>query len=116
VSPGASNGTVFDINLIVTDREQAQRSEDTFEALERTAQVISVRTKALTPPPDLRKEIETITSYKKVDENTIIATQRTATFLSALDPRYRLAFGRNPRVSNTAVDIRSYKVTYKKIG
>lgn len=32
-------GTVFDIDLIVTDREQSETSPNTFEALERTAQV-----------------------------------------------------------------------------
>jgi hypothetical protein len=33
-------GTVFDIDLIVTDREQSQVTPNSFEALERTAQVI----------------------------------------------------------------------------
>jgi hypothetical protein len=115
VSPIASNGTVFDIELIVTDRDQAQRTPDTFEALERTAQVITVRANIAMPPAPLRKEIETITSYTRMDANTIVAVQRTATFLSPIDPRYRLAAARDPRVSNTAVDIRKYIVTYKKL-
>ena len=37
--PQNCQGTVFDIDLIVTDREQSQVSPDTFDALERTAQV-----------------------------------------------------------------------------
>ena len=31
---------MFDIDLIVTDREQSETSPNTFEALERTAQVM----------------------------------------------------------------------------
>ena len=67
------------------------------------------------PPPSLKKEIETITVYKKLDANTIRAQQRTATFLSPQDPRFSLAFARQPAVIDSAVDIRNYNVVYKRI-
>lgn len=37
--------------------------------------VITVRARAAIPPLPLRKEIETITSYTKVDASTIVAIQ-----------------------------------------
>ena len=38
-------------------------------------QVITVRARLSVPPVPLRKEIETITTYKKIDDTTIVATQ-----------------------------------------
>ena len=38
-------------------------------------QVITVRARAAIPPVPLRKEIETITSYTKIDSSTIVAVQ-----------------------------------------
>jgi hypothetical protein len=39
---------VFDIDLIVTDREQSETSPNTFEALERTAQVMILKENSFT--------------------------------------------------------------------
>lgn len=39
---------MFDIDLIVTDREQSETSPNTFEALERTAQVMFLKENSCT--------------------------------------------------------------------
>lgn len=67
------------------------------------------------PPPPLRKEIETINVYKRVNDSCITSIQRTATFYSKADARYINAFEKDPRVESTAIDVRSYEVTYIKI-
>lgn len=115
ISPKDANGGSFDVDLTVTDREQKMGTKsDTFDALERTIQVVSAKVYTPVSPP-LRKEIETITSYKRISESRIQAIQRTATFLSSADPRYRIAFAKNPDVENRAVDIRMYKCIYEKL-
>lgn len=127
ISPPVSNGTIFDIELVTTDREFGStitprisgrnriklESNVVFDVLEKTQQIIRVRSNPPTLP--LRKNIETITCYRIVDENTMVATQRTATFLSPFDPRYKIAQSKDERVANTAVDIRSYDVIYKRM-
>lgn len=121
VSPDKANGAKFEIILQTTDREQNQPSYGRFQALERCTQiirpVIPVDPSATAPQPAavLRKDIETITTYERVSESQIVGRQRTATFLSPADPRFRLAYAREPRVLTDAVDIRSYTVKYQKI-
>jgi len=136
ISPRAAGGLTYDIDLIVTDRDQRSlRSSsssssssssvssvpDRFDALERTLQIVSTRSNTaivgdISPPsPSLRKEIETVTSYTRISDAKLEAIQRTATFLTPSDPRYRLAFAKNPDVEKKAVDIRIYKVIYEKI-
>ena len=44
-----------------------------------------------------------------------ICLKRTATFLSAEDPRYELSYARDPSVRDTAIDIRKYTLSYNKI-
>jgi len=118
VSPAQDQGSLFDIDLIPTDRIFTDNSDkDTFAVLERTTQLISVRIDALSrnPPPPRRKEIETTTVYKRKSDDVVEATQRTATFLSMADPRFKKAFELDERVKFTAVDIRKYKVTYTRL-
>ena len=113
VKPEKSN-IQFEILLKTTDREQQQVNANTFVAMERTAQIITPLATG-EKQASLRKDIETITSYRLVDANTIIALQRTATFLSPDDPRFALAYSRERRVASEAVDIRQYSVKYTKI-
>ena len=67
------------------------------------------------PPLPLRKEIETITVYTYINDDQFTAQQRTATFLSNRDPRYFTAYQKDPRVENTAIDVRSYTLNYQRI-
>jgi len=121
VSPTNSGGSFFDIDLQVTDREYNEISNNEFVVLERTKQTIrnvipqTEFSSQRISPPSLQKEIETITSYKKIDDNTIFGKQRTATYYSILDPRYNKLQAAEPRISDTAVDIRYYELTYNKI-
>eukprot|EP01041_Mallomonas_annulata_P001438 gene1438-2768_t len=125
ISPPSSKGAIFDIELLTTDREYCAHNQSSsssspyfswFEAMERTSQIIRVRSDKDGPDTlPLRKNIETITLYTFIDKDTIQAIQRTATFLSPLDPRYSVAVSRNPDVYNTAVDIRRYDVFYRRI-
>ena len=121
VSPTASGGAFFDIDLQVTDREYSQISDNEFIVLERTKQAIrnvipqTEFSSQRIAPPSLQKEIETITLYKKIDDNSIFGKQRTATYYSILDPRYNKLQAAEPHISDTAVDIRYYELTYNKI-
>mmetsp|Transcript_1304 Transcript_1304/g.2112 ORF Transcript_1304/g.2112 Transcript_1304/m.2112 type:complete len:393 (+) Transcript_1304:56-1234(+) len=65
--------------------------------------------------PVLQKEIETITIYTPVDNNQVTAKQRTATYLSPLDPRYSLAVAREPAVAREAIDVRTYDLSMQRI-
>jgi hypothetical protein len=65
--------------------------------------------------PPLKKDIETINVFHLVDDNTIRAYQRTATFLTSQDPRYELAFARDSRVKTIATDVRRYDIQYKRL-
>ena len=49
--------------------------------------VITVRARLSVPPIPLRKEIETITTYKKIDDSTIIAVQVRSLVLGILAHR-----------------------------
>lgn len=125
VAPNGSNGQSFDINLVPTDRlystpSMTSMKGDYFECMEQSTQeVLAVVPKEVEltsgRPPALRKDVETITLYKKVSDDLIIAKQRTATYLSSKDPRFKLALARDPRVKDVAVDVRLYDVTYKRI-
>lgn len=71
------------------------------------------------PPPPLIKDIETITLYRKdgatSESEKVVATQRTATFLSPSnngDPYLAAAV---QRVGGRAVDVRTYRVSYTRI-
>ena len=122
VSPAGSNGGVFDIHLVTTDREFKQVTPTVFECFERTSQEIRPRASRsqdsqvdpLPPSAVLRKDIETVTVYQEQKPGLIIARQRTATYLSADDSRYKNALALNPAVANTAIDIREYLVTYER--
>jgi hypothetical protein len=61
------------------------------------------------------KEIETISIYDIIDENTIRCKQRTSTYLvpSQTDPN---AFRRWQMSRGNAVDVRKYDVTYTRAG
>lgn len=121
VSPIQSNGAFFDINLQVTDREYEILSNNEFIVLERTKQTIrnvipqTEFSNQRISLPSLQKEIETITLYKKIDENNIFATQRTATYFCKLDPRYEKLVELAPNIIDTAVDVRYYEITYNKL-
>jgi len=132
ISPPTSKGAIFDIELLTTDRQSSLQPSVSvpnpsdlsssittplrFEAMERTSQVIRVRAeKDDKPTLPLRKNIETITLYLVVDKDTIRGVQRTATYLSPYDPRYGVAYSRNPAVAKTAVDIRRYEMLYKRV-
>jgi hypothetical protein len=121
VSPTKSNGAFFDINLQVTDREYEMVSGNEFVVLERTKQTIrnvipqTEFSSQRISPPSLQKEIETITSYKKIDDNNIFAKQRTATYFCDKDPRFEKLVELEPKIIDTAVDIRYYEITYNKI-
>ncbi len=140
VSPEQSKGQIFDIVITNTDRQFGIPANGYFECLERCIQEVAPvvsREVELTQgkPPSLVKEIETITLYHKIkqDRNTgnkndnndnndtseigdmIVAHQRTATYLSPLDARYKLSYARDSRVDRVAVDVRYYDVLYTRI-
>ena len=119
ISPLQSNGNFFDINLQVTDREY-KNIDNKLYVLERTKQTIrnvmpeTEFSNQRISQPSLQKEIETITSYSIIDDNTILAKQRTATYLCNLDPRYKKLIEIEPKISDTAIDIRYYEITYNR--
>lgn len=118
LSPTATNGDIYDVDLYPTDRAyRTDPSTADFEAYERTAQLISTRMEQLSanPPRPFRKDIETISIYKVLDENTLQATQRTATFLTKADVRYNKIFEINPRVVDHAIDVRLYHILYRRV-
>lgn len=45
----------------------------------------------------------------------MLSLKRTATFLSPYDYRYMMMKEREPRIQNTAVDVRTYQVSYTKL-
>lgn len=98
-------------------RQYQQPTADVFEVLETTCQLITNRFDLLAPqpPPPLRKEIETVTVYTRESDDRFNAVQRTATFLSNRDPRYPAAAQQDPRVADTAIDIRYYTIVYDRI-
>lgn len=120
VSPIQSNGAFFDINLKVTDREY-KNVDNKLYVLERTRQTIrnvipqTEFSNQRISQPSLQKEIETITSYEKINDNALFSKQRTATYLCNLDPRYEKLIEKEPRISDTAIDIRYYEITYNRI-
>lgn len=115
MKPQSSNGITFEVDLYSTDRIQEQLTADTFHVMEKSTQVIFVNYEVPTPSVPLRKEIETITLYRLLDNGRISALQRTATFLSSLDPRYAVIAAAEPRVTTNAVDIRCYQLLYNKL-
>ena len=138
VSPEQSKGQIFDIIITNTDRQFGIPANGYFECLERCYQEVAPvvsREIELTQgkPPSLIKQIETITLYHKIKSNDdggknndnnydsseigdiIVARQRTATYLSPYDARYKLSFARDKRVESVAVDVRFYDVMYKRI-
>ena len=68
------------------------------------------------PPRGLRKDVETICAYRVGDDDDhMLVRQRTATFLSRVDPRFAEAAAANPLVQTHAVDIRMYDIAYTRI-
>lgn len=105
--------TLYDISLECTDRQFVSRNKNSFDVLERTTQTIIVQTEFR--GQKLIKDIETITCYQLLEPGRIIASQRTATFLTPIDPRYALAAAQDDRVSTSAIDIRKFVVSYVKV-
>lgn len=133
IAPKASN-SLFDITLEATDRIQSLVKANTFDVMERSRQIIRVinrndaatiaATAATIAPsagrqgnnqPPLIKDIETITCYKYIDADRISAVQRTSTFLTPYDYRYKGIYKLNSDIGNSAVDVRQYSVDYIRI-
>jgi hypothetical protein len=116
LSPYASGGALFDIDLYVTQRASESQPPDSFSCLESVRQVITSRTDAnAVPRPPREKIVETVTAYRQLSPSRIVARQRTASYLAPRDPRYRLMAAGEPRVQSTAVDLREYLIVYTKI-
>ena len=113
IRPPQVKNTVYDITLKCSDRAYIQRSESTFDVMERTQQTIFVQNEFQSQT--LIKDIETTTCYKLLDENNIVAQQRTAAFLSPQDQRYSKAVKFNPEVLNNSIDVRKFTVNYNRI-
>ena len=110
-------GDIIDIDLIPTDRSSQETTTGSLQCFERTAQLVSNRIDDLLKqgtPKVARKDIETVTVYRLVSPTRIEALQRTATFLSPVDSRFKAISAVQPLVANRAVDIRFYQITYDK--
>ena len=109
---------LLDVDLFPTDRDAQITGPLGYECFERTAQLLSRRMDQLIAAPNSapssRKDVETITIYRLVDPLTIVATQRTATFLTAADSRYNAVVAANPLAATRAIDIRFYSITYTR--
>lgn len=113
IRPPQVLNTVYDITLRTSDRAFAYVSNNVFDVMERTQQTILVQSEFQSKT--LIKDIETVTSYKLVDANCIVAQQRTATFLTPQDSRYAKAAAKNPAVENTSIDVRKFTVKYSRL-
>ena len=111
--PDKATNTIFNISLRVTDREFYEGANKRFNVFERIEQSIQIQSEFQSRISI--KDIETTTSYRKISDNLIQATQRTATFLSPEDPRFKQYYSINPDISQTSVDIRKYDVLFTKI-
>lgn len=136
VAPAGSNGTRFRADLATFQRHSEvpgassrggseAPGDAAFDVLEVVRQVVTTERSSAAVPgasaagpagqrPPLIKDIETITTYRRKDGDVIEATQRTATYLSPSnngDPYLAAAV---LRLGGRAVDVRTYKVIYKR--
>jgi hypothetical protein len=127
MAPNQIAGEIFDVTLTTIAREyyfnsnrDSSSGDDEFVCLEKVRQTISRRMDELMSPQTQGKgrvkDIETISLYRREGPDRVRAWQRTATFLSPLEvsSRYRELQGRIPQVSDEAVDIRLYDLTYTR--
>ena len=119
ITPDQSQGDIFDCSLVTVGRCYASDSTGGFVAVEKVTQSVSRRMDLLASQPTAPriKEIETISLYKTpTGTDSIEAVQRTSTYLSPNEEssRYRSLVSKDVRVRDTAVDVRSYKLSYRR--
>ncbi len=119
ITPDQSQGDIFDCSLVTVGRSYASDSTGGFVAVEKVTQSISRRMDLLASQPTAPriKEIETISLYKApTGIDSVEAVQRTSTYLSPNEEssRYRSLVSKDARVRDTAVDMRTYHLSYKR--
>ena len=119
ITPDQSQGDIFDCSLVTVGRSYVSDSTGGFVAVEKVTQSILRRMDLLASQPTAPriKEIETISLYKApTGTDSVEAVQRTSTYLSPNEEssRYRSLVSKDARVRDTAVDIRTYNLSYRR--